>query len=204
MNQYLKKASLVALLMTVSIEAVQGQTIELMPSDTLVEKGQPLMVDVVISGLGNFAAPSLSVFDLALSFDSNILAFDRFDFGDPQLGDLLDTSGFALQDVDDSIPGMVNFSEVSGDFDFELNAAQPDSFTLGILNFEAIGTGTTSLDLTVQDLLSEDNNPLSLDSPPESVSVSAQIVPEPGFTWAILGLGITFILRRYVRRGISL
>ncbi|MDJ0598387.1 MAG: cohesin domain-containing protein [Crocosphaera sp.] len=204
MNKHLKQASLVALLMTVGIEAVQGQTIELIPFDPIVEIGKPLMVDVVISGLGDFAAPSISAFDLELSFDSNILAFNTLDFGDRELGDLLDTSGFAFKDVDSTMPGIVTFSEVSGDFDFELNAAQPERFILGVVNFEAISPGTTSLNLTVQGLLDENASSLSLDSPPESVSVSAQMVPEPEVNWAITGLGITLMLGRYVKRKIEL
>lgn len=200
MNKHLGQASLVALLMTVGVEAVQGQTIELVPSDTLVETGKPLMMDVVISGLGDFVAPSISAFDFDLSFDNNILAFNSFDFGDPVLGDLLDTSGFAFKDVDDTMPGIVSISEVSGDFDVELNVAQPETFILGVANFEAIAPGTTSLDLTVQGLLDENVSPFSLESDPESVSVSTQMVTEPQVTLGILGLGVTLVLGKYVKR----
>ncbi|MEL4895319.1 cohesin domain-containing protein [Crocosphaera sp. Alani8] len=199
MNKHLRQASLVALLMAISIEAVQGQTISLVPSDTLVETGEALMLDLVISGLGDFSSPSISAFEFDISFDSNILAFNGLDFGDPQLGDLLDNSGFAVQNVNETIPGIVNFLEVSGDSDLELNAAQPDTFILGVVNFQAISTGETTLELTVQELLDEGENPLSLDSPPESVLVSTQMVPEPRVHLAIIGLGMTLILGKCLK-----
>jgi hypothetical protein len=51
------------------------------------------LLNIFISGLGDGTAPSLSTFDLDISFDPTILAFSTAVFGDPILGDQLDIWG---------------------------------------------------------------------------------------------------------------
>ena len=58
--------------------------IELIPSTTLVELGGTVDVTVRVTGLSELASPSLGAYDLAITFDPTVFAFDQLTF----LGDL--------------------------------------------------------------------------------------------------------------------
>jgi hypothetical protein len=45
--------------------------------------GDPVDVELVISGLGDYTAPSLSAFDLNIIYDPTILSMTAVTFGDP-------------------------------------------------------------------------------------------------------------------------
>ncbi len=80
------------------------------PASQDVGVGNPFSVDLLISGLGNFAPPSLGTFDLTAGFDPAILTFIGATFG-PFLGD--PAAGQALTAVTNPLPGSVNLFEVS-------------------------------------------------------------------------------------------
>jgi hypothetical protein len=113
-------------------------SVKLLPTVQTVSVGDSLVIDVEISELGNFQSPSLSGFDLSLSFNPNILTFKSLSFGDPVQGDLVGlTNATRFTDIQTS-SGVVNFSEVSLDDATALNAAQPASFILAKANFTAV------------------------------------------------------------------
>jgi len=85
---------LAASFMIVTATPAEAVTIVLTPSAFSEVVGSSFEVQIVASDLAAGMAPSLSTFDLDISFDSNILAFENATFGDPILGDLLDPSGF--------------------------------------------------------------------------------------------------------------
>ena len=89
-------------------------TIGFDPLSQTVPIGTPVDLDMYISDLGSGIAPSLSTFDLNISFDPTILVFSGVTFGDPILGDQLDLFGLgSWTEFDDTVPGVVNRFELS-------------------------------------------------------------------------------------------
>jgi hypothetical protein len=166
--------------------------VSLDPSSQEVALGSQANVDLDISGLGN--PPSLGTFDLNVSFDPTILSFSDIAFGDPVLGDELDPTGlgntisFSSEGV-----GTVEVFDLSLDSAATLDALQPSAFTLGVLTFEAIGGGASSLELSVNALGDADGNSLSADLQNASVGVSS--VPEPTSSVLLAGAVIAIIMR---------
>lgn len=120
-----------------SAEAVQ---IGLVPTASTVELGETFGVNVVVSELG---AEIVSAYDLDLMYDESILTFVSLSFGtllDPSLSDSLLSSG------------VVDFAQVSLASDATLLAAQPGSFTLAMITFDATGLGSSSLSLLLDDV----------------------------------------------------
>jgi len=184
-----------AVLMITASVASADVILELQPSSQSVTPGSPIMVDINIAGLGD--PPSLGTFDINVAFDSTILSFDNFAFGDPVLGDQLDptgggnTIGFA-----NSGTGTVELFEVSLDSDTTLNTLQPASFTLGVLTFDTIGVGTSPLTLSINVLGDADGNSLSASLRNGSVDVgAATAVPEPSSV-LLLATGLLAISKR--------
>ena len=179
-------------------------TIGFEPASQIVPVGEPVSVDLVISGLGDHSEPSLGAFDLDIHFDPTILAFDDATFGDPDLGDQVDMSGDAA--LFDSLigpglylgafvisPGVLDIFEVSVDSASDLNSNQAGSFTLATLTFDTLAVGTSSLDITIDSLGDAYGNPLSADVQSGSIAP----VPEPAsFILFGFGLGGIGILRR--------
>lgn len=152
------------------------------PSSQSVSLGDNVSVDLRISELGD---EILTGFDLNISFDDSILGFQSFTFGSG-----LDLFGLgSIQDVDDSLPGLVNVFEISFESDDDLKDFQPNDFILGTFNFSALSIGTSALSITaplfgvalVGELASE------LDMQVQDGSVS--VVPIPAAIW-LFGTGL--------------
>ncbi len=119
--------------------------IDFVPSDQTVALGTDAFVDLVISGLGDFTAPSLGAFDLDVTYDAAILSPQSVNFT-PRLGD--GTLGQSIEGLDVSIPGLIDFFIVSLLSQQELEILQPESFVLATFSFQAIAPGTSPLVLT--------------------------------------------------------
>jgi hypothetical protein len=117
----------------------------------------------------------VSAYDLDVTYDSSVLSATGVTFG-LLLGDELLFEVLNASDV--SVPGLVDFAQVSLLSDAELAALQSDPFTLATLEFDAIGVGTSSLDF-VFDAFNDikGRTALVLDVDPGSGSVN--VVPEP-------------------------
>jgi len=183
--------ALVPLALLVPTDPARAVTLTVVPDTASVPVGGGVSVAIGIEGLGDGAAPSLGVFDLALAFDPALLAFTGASYGDPLLGDQLDLGAGSFTDTTPTA-GSIGLFEVSFELPATLVAAQLADFTLVTADFVAVAAGASPLDLTVLALGDQDAAPLVLDTiAPGSVTV----VPEPTTAWLLavgfLGLALT-------------
>ena len=158
-------------------EVAQAVSLGLNPVTQNVSVGNQFEVDITISDLGNFQAPSVYTFDLDVSFDSSVIAFNDVTFGDPVLGDQLDVLFGSFTGV---VPGSgnTNIFEISFDLPWVLDSFQPESFTLATLTFDAIEEGSSELDLEVNALGDAFGVSIPVVEPIGSVTVKKTRVPE--------------------------
>jgi len=171
----------------------QAITLGVDPVSLTVPAGSPADVALVISGLGVGGAPSLSTFDLDISFNPSILAFNSASFGDPILGDQLDLFGLGgIQSVTPGV-GTVNLVELSLDLPEDLNDLQADSFTLAILTFGTLTGGTSPLSLSINALGDAWGDPLAVDEIRNGSITATAPIPEPAtlllFASGLVGMG---------------
>lgn len=163
---------------------------QVQPPSQSVALGSVANVGVQISGLGAFTTPSLGAYDFSVSFDPLLLQFLSATFGDPALGDQLDLAGFgSIQSVSPNAISVELF-ELSLDSIDDLNNLQAPSFVVGTLNFQAIGLGTSSINISVNALSDAYGDALAAGVQNGSVTVNA--VPEPG-SLLLLGIFVTLL-----------
>jgi hypothetical protein len=121
------------------------------PSTQNIGVGGNAAVNIMVSGLGNLASPSVGAFDFHLSYDQTIVSASSVTFGT-----FLDLGAFgSIRSSDLSIPGSIQLDEVSLESAGALNAAQPDSFTLATLSFVGIAPGISPISFTSATLFDE-------------------------------------------------
>lgn len=202
MHTILKK--LTAGLFTGAILLISSATVNaaivlsLEPSSSLIDKGSSFTVNLVVSGLGNHAAPSLSVFDVDVSYDASLFSLGPVSFSSV-LGNV--SLGEASTGVDSSTAGTVNLSAFSL---LEVNSGscvlctgpyledlQGSTLTLASLNFTAVLSGTRSFGLAVNSFGDGFGDPLAVDL---AASPTVTSVPTPANLWlfgvGLLGLGM--------------
>lgn len=191
----MRKLSFVALAALLFAAApVRAISLAFLPAALNVNVGDPFTVDVVVSGLGNGVAPSLGSYDLDVSFDSSQLAFDSLTFGS-ELGGPADS----LQSFG-AVAGVVDLAEVSFLSPAELDALQPDAFTLATLHFTALAEGTSGLAFSQAIAGDGFGRPLEAARGTASVTVARANpgVPEPS-AFALFALGAALIAGRGAR-----
>ena len=166
------------------------------PSSQTISPGDTTSLDLVISGLGDHAPPSLGGFFFDLSYDPAILSPYSVGFGSH-----LDLGIFgSVRTSDISTPGTIHVDEISLETAADLEASQPSSFTLATLGFKGVGPGTSLIDITFGSLADETGG-LS----PDFITQSAQIevagvaaIPDVGSTarWLAMSVLGLFMLRR--------
>ncbi len=158
-------------------------TVGLTPAAQSVNVGSAATVNLYISGLGFFAAPSLGTYDLKIDFDPLILSFTGASFGNG-----LDLYGLgSLWEVTPG-NGSVNLFELSYDSPSDLDALQADTFVMATLTFNAIGNGTSPLLISVNALGDAYGDPLAADL----VGANISAVPEP-VNQLLMGVGVGMI-----------
>ena len=179
--------------------------IDFAPDIQVVDVGTPVDVGVVISGLGDGLPPSLSTFDLDVSFDPLILLLNNVTYGDPILGDQLNLFGLGSVTLTTPGAGTVNLFELSLDDPTDIDNLQATAFTLATLRFDTLGVGTSPLGLSINALGDADGGPLEADAGHGSITARATttepVIPEP-CTGLLLSYGLVgVVLRRLLRVG---
>lgn len=186
---------LFAALILAAASSAQAALISLTPSTAAVSTGQPVAVDVIVSGLG--AGEAVGAFDLDVVFDASVLSATGVTFGSALGVDGIDQFSIALVSA-----GRVDFAAVSLLSEVDLLAAQTAPFSIATLTFEALAPGSSDIlfDLiTFPGLLLSDafGNALATTVGNESaVTVAAASVPEPsGLALVLLALGVMALPR---------
>lgn len=200
-------------LLCVSLPAM-ALTVEVKPGSQNVLVGDTTVVDLVITGLGDFGSPSLGVFDIDVSFDASILALDTTD---TDWNDIIDnvaldpTGQLDLLGLRENFagaaltgPGTLNLFDLSFDSPLDLEDFQAPAFTLATLTFDAIGPGTSRLDVFTQSWSLGDawGDPLTVDIIKHG-SINVTPAPEPT-TLLLFGTGLmslTGMLRKKSKKG---
>lgn len=160
--------------------------IDIYPNFNSVPVGQVIRLDIVITGLGSGNAPSLSAFDVGMTYEPSHAEFTEIAFGNNGV-DQLDLMGFgSITYVDDSYPGQVYFGEISFDDPSYLNNWQQDSFILASLDFYVASIGIIQFSLRDVTLIDAFGGALGLDNDPGIVEVTATAVPLPSVGWLMI------------------
>lgn len=190
-----------ALCLGLSVASANAVTIDLFPASQTVTPGASADVDVVISGLGSFSAPSLGGFDLDLSFDDSVLSFAGVVFGD-YLGDV---SAFEATAGSGLVPGGVGLVELSFLPPAVLDGIQPGTFTLATVSFDAIALGASAMSISRAELADGLGDPVDATLGSASVRVAAASAPEPGMVLLLIPslLGLSGSCRSRLWRSVA-
>lgn len=174
-------------------------TVSLAPTPQVVNVGQTLQFDLVISGLGSGVTPSLGTYDVDISFDPGIFGFTSAVFGDPILGNQLDLFGLGSLNAVTTGIGTVNLFELSFDDPVDLILLQSENFTLATLSFAALSLGSSSLGIHINALGDEFGDPLTAQIVGASATVNQDNnnpIPEPnGLALVLAGLMVLVTVR---------
>ncbi len=168
-------------------------TLETLPS--VINPGESTFVKLIVSGLNIGGPDSLGAFDIAVTYDDNILDFEFVSFTD-WLGNPYGSNSTAIIFEDDTIPGELRLLGTSFLFDWELDALQTvDNMILAVMAFKGVLPGTSALGFGNVDL--SDAFGWVLD-PVDLERSSVFVTPEPStYLLFISGLaGLIFLRRR--------
>jgi hypothetical protein len=171
-------------------------------SNYSVSAGGTVKAQVRIDGLGNLEAPSLSAFDLVISYDPSILRPTGAVYGDPILGNQLDLAGLGSLDTAPVIapPLPVGIASVAFDLPSTLDTKQRGAFTLATISFSGLAGGTSPLAISmVLALADSQGEPLTATLSGATVAVA---VPEPSAV-VILIVGMLGMMGWAARRRIG-
>ncbi|MCE4558027.1 cohesin domain-containing protein [Pelomonas cellulosilytica] len=173
--------------------AVAGAaSLSLQPTPLNVVPGAPFAVDLVVSGVGTAGAGSIGGFDLELSFDPAVLTLQSFALG----GFLGQISQVEALDDSRLQAGTLQLTEVSLLPSAQLDALQPNSFSLATMHFVATSStpvGGAQVSITRLWALGLANG---TGLPVETVTLSGvtiSAVPE-GATLAMLLAGLAVVI----------
>jgi hypothetical protein len=136
----MKKSLVYILLMVCAIPGIGcGYGLFFNPAAPTVAEGDVFGIELWVSGLGDGVHPSLGAFDIELTFDDSVLAFQSLQFG----GYLSDSLG-SQQSYSTGL-GLVSLTEVSMLSNAELDALQPPAFSLATLQFAMVQLAASTI-----------------------------------------------------------
>jgi hypothetical protein len=174
-------------------------TLTVMPQSPSVLVDDTIVVDVVASGLGAGAPPSLGGCVFSLAYDPAVVDFAGVGFG-PELGALdtdptpetspgADTSTFVFWNPGDV--RVIHFAIPGGP---PLDPLQGSSFTLASFTLRGIAPGETPLSLASLEC-ADAGDPVSLLAV-TAVDGEVETLPEPGVLALASGAALVAVLRR--------
>lgn len=190
--------SAVCLSLSLSANAV---TIDLMADQHLINLGDTIEMQVLISGLDG--EKTLGVYDLDLHYDASLFSLINLFWGDAVKGNQLDLAGAGNLQDSLSGSGWLNLLEVSFDDAQDLIANQADEFTLFRIVFTSIAIGSGNFFVTNNVTGDAYGNNLIIDTISDSqVTVNNPVsVPEPSsLLMLLLGLLAVAALRAKLMR----
>ncbi|ABC28188.1 hypothetical protein HCH_01320 [Hahella chejuensis KCTC 2396] len=205
------KSVLTSLLLTFAIAVfcgmqAQAAVITVLPSTSTVLPGQLFTVDISISGLAPGGAPSLSTFDLNLSFAPGAVAIDTTDADANGVIDSvaldsdsqLDVLGLGLNPMSAELlaPGELNLFDLSLDIPADLDAHQSNSFLLASLSFTALSPGFSYFSVVVNALGDSLGNPIAATVNNGGVNV----VSEPALLQSLIICGLMWMSMGWWRK----
>ena len=160
--------------------ASQAATVSLDPTTTTVGVGSAFQVNLDISGVNNATTPAVGAYDVTLSFDPALVAFQNASFGTQ-----LDPSGQG--DIQSVTPGASNVEvyEIALDSAQQLTASQSNSFTLASFSLYSLAAGTSALNLTLNGLSDVNGSPIAASVSGGSVTIGTTPVPLPPTIWLL-------------------
>ena len=169
------------------------------PETQTVSTGATVLFDVNITGLATGIA--LGAFDLNINFDSTLLSFTNVAFGDPLL---LGVDQLDPLNLGNSLPlatsnsGLVNLIDFSLYDPATLIAAQDSIFTLAVLSFTTLASGTSPITLSINSLSNANANNIQATTLSGSVTITTDLipntVPEPEAFLLLMISGMSFFL----------
>jgi hypothetical protein len=170
------RALIFALFMYYSNTAAHAAiALQIVPLSQQARVGTPVTVAIMISGLGDFTAPSLGTFDLNINFDPAILAVSSVNFGDPILKDQLNVLGVGSITSTKLGTGFVNLFELSLDTPADLNALQHGAFSVAIVTFTPLAAGISPVSFAVNTLGDASGEPLTAELAGGSIDVGCTL-----------------------------
>lgn len=196
MKTTLPKLLVALAVLLLSLHAKANIIVTLEPTPQTISVGSPVSMDLVISGLGNFSAPSLGGFSFDLNYNPAVLSATSLSFGSQ-----LDLGIFgSLRFSDLSTPGSIHLDEVSFESSGDLAANQPSSFTLATLGFTGIGPGISGIGFSFGSLSDENGQSLQFLTSEGQVTVNGSTgIPDGGSTLVLLAIGMAVIWLPRVR-----
>lgn len=184
------KKTIAVLILSLCIAAVSipagALTLSLNPSTQIVNPGDDVFFDLVVSGLTGGGPDSLGAFEVNILYDDALFGFSSATFG----GSLGNPDDFVETDlwVDDFVPGNLYFYEISFLEESELDQIQKADFTLATLQFAGVGIGHGNFEMDY--VVLTDGAGYSFDAADLLLENASVIVtPEP-CTMLLVGLGI--------------
>lgn len=194
------KGLLATLLVTVGALAnsAQAMTISVSPDTQTSPLESTVQVDLDISSVNSGMTPALAAWDLNVAVDPNVLSFSSATFG-PNV----DVSGLGdIQVVSPAGNGTTELYEISLDPTELLTSLQPQNFTLATLYFQAVGSGSSALNVAINSLSDGDGNLIPATVTPGSIVVApvplppANLLMLSALTCALLASQITRLPQR--------
>ena len=202
---YLLRA-LVGAAFTVIPASAAGITLTVNPLQPSAGVGGTSQIDLMIGGLGNKTAPSLSAFDIDLTFDPALLSVSKTVFGtsSPTANQLALSGSVSITQVGQSTPGDLRLQEISLDSPSVLDTQQLGAFTVAEITLRGEAPGVSPLSLSVNALGDSQGDPLSASRVTgASLTVTpSTATPEPK-SLALLGIGLLALLCAKLRIGFS-
>ncbi len=192
--QFLKLT--MAMTFALFVNTASAITVSLSPTNSVTNLGDPVNIDLVISDLGAFAAPSLGAFYLEVAYDDSIISFDSVVYSD-----FLGAAGIDSDFFTTDTPGFLELENFSFLLDFELDALQNSSFTLATMTFNSAAIGISPLSITPFDFATAAGNDIttSILVNNGTVEVIGQTNPVPTPTTLLLMLS-SFLLFGTLKR----